>query len=35
VFDLYHAFINNTHTGERVVYQSPLYKNLDKGSHNN
>jgi len=26
VFDLYHAFINNTHTGERVIYQSPLYK---------
>ncbi len=28
MFDLYHAFMNNTHTGERVAYQSPLYKGL-------
>lgn len=31
VFDIYHAFINNTHTGERIVYQSPFYQ----GSHKN
>lgn len=25
VFDLYHAYINNTHTGEKVIYRSPLF----------
>ena len=26
VFDLYQAYINNTHTGEKMVYRSPLYE---------
>jgi len=26
LFDLYHAYINNTHTGEKMIYQSPLLK---------
>ena len=26
VFDLYHAYLTNTHTGERVVYRSPLWE---------
>ena len=26
LFELYHAYINNTHTGERVIYKSPLLK---------
>ncbi len=26
LFDLYHAYMNNSHTGERMIYQSPLYK---------
>jgi len=25
VFDLYQAYINNTHSGEKIIYQSPLY----------
>ena len=25
LFDLYHAYLENTHTGERVVYRSPWY----------
>jgi hypothetical protein len=24
LFDLYHAYMNNTHTGEKMIYQSPL-----------
>ena len=28
VFDLYHAYLNNRHSGERVIYRSPLYKLL-------
>jgi hypothetical protein len=26
LFDLYHAYINNTHIGEKMIYQSPLLK---------
>ena len=26
LFELYHAYINNTHTGEKVIYKSPLLK---------
>lgn len=26
LFDLYHAYTNNTHTGEKVIYESPLLK---------
>ncbi len=25
LFDLYHAYMNNSHTGEKMIYQSPLY----------
>ena len=25
LFDLYHAFMNNSHTGEKVIYRSPFY----------
>ena len=24
LFDLYQAYVNNTHSGEKVVYQSPV-----------
>jgi hypothetical protein len=24
LFDLYHSHINNTHTGEKIIYESPL-----------
>jgi len=24
LFDLYQAYVNNAHSGEKVVYQSPL-----------
>ena len=24
LFDLYQAYVNNTHSGEKVLYQSPL-----------
>ena len=24
LFDLYHAYMNNTHTGEKMIYESPL-----------
>lgn len=27
LFDIYHAYMNNTHTGEKVIYRSPLHKN--------
>ena len=26
LFELYHAYINNTHTGEKMIYESPLLK---------
>ena len=26
VFEIYQAYINNSHSGEKVVYQSPLYE---------
>ena len=26
LFELYHAYINNTHTGEKAIYKSPLFK---------
>ena len=26
LFELYQAYINNTHTGEKMVYESPLLK---------
>jgi|AntAceMinimDraft_5_1070358.scaffolds.fasta_scaffold01786_7 hypothetical protein len=28
VFKIYHAYMNNTYSGEKVVYQSPLYKRV-------
>jgi len=26
LFDLYHAYMNNSHTGEKMIYESPLLK---------
>ncbi len=28
VFELYHAYLSNNHSGEKVIYQSPLYKRV-------
>jgi uncharacterized protein DUF2855 len=32
LFELYQAYVNNTHNGERVVYRSPLYQKTDRSS---